>query len=63
MGQAAKQQMFDINSDLDGESEVLTLGRSLFHGISIYTIRKEHEGHAKAKHDIWTLSSEQVGCR
>ena len=55
--------MFDISSDLDGESEVLTLGRSLFHGISIYTIRKEHEGHAKAKHDIWTLSSPQVGCR
>ena len=36
MGQAAKPQMFDISSDLDGESEVLTLGRSLFHDISMF---------------------------
>ena len=27
----------DISSDLDGESEVLTLGRSLFHGISMFS--------------------------
>ena len=28
--------MFDISSDLDGESEVLTRCRSLFHGISMF---------------------------